>query len=245
MKRVLITGAMSGIGLATTQLFLERDWTVFMTDKKKDSQILKILNDNYPEKVYFYKCNISKAREVQILHSKVQKIINGIDCIINNSGIITHGLLHQTEEKDWDEVMTNDVKSIYLTSKYFIPDLIKNKNGNIVNTASISGISADYEMPVYNAAKGAVINLTRAMALDYAQFNIRVNSVCPTVNINMLNSENLQKYSDTTPIKSFCNPVEIAKAVYFLASEESGYCTGVNIPINKNAEVLLQDKSIK
>lgn len=238
MKRVLITGAMSGIGLATTQLFLERDWKVFMADKKRDSQILNILNENYPEKVYFYKCNVSKSREVKNLHAKVQKALNGIDCIINNAGIITHGLLHQTEEKDWDELMTNDVKSIYLTSKYFIPDLIKNGNGNIVNTASISGIAADYEMPVYNAAKGAVVNLTRAMALDYAQFNIRVNSVCPSaVNTNMLNPDNIQKYAEANPLKRICNPVEIAKAIYFLASEESTYCNGVNLPVTGGLDV--------
>ncbi len=238
MKKVLITGAMSGIGLAATRLFLEREWIIFMADKKKDNKILDELFSLYPQKVFFQKCNVSKNGDVKHLYSKVRRKINELDCIINNAGVITHGFLHETSEKDWDRLMANDVKSIYLTSKYFIPDLIKKGCGTIVNTASISGISADYNMPVYNAAKGAVVNLTRAMALDYAQFNIRVNSVCPgAVNTNMLNPYNIPKYAEVNPLKRICNPIEIAKVMYFLASDESSYCNGVNLPVTGGLDV--------
>lgn len=134
--------------------------------------------------------------------------------------------------------METDVKSIYLTAKHFIPDMIKNGGGTIVNTASISGIEADYKMPVYNAAKGAIVNLTRAMALDYAEDNIRVNSVCPgATRTNMINPENISKYAKANPMKRICEPEEIAKAMYFLASEESSYCNGVNLPVTGGLDV--------
>lgn len=232
MNKVLITGAISGIGLASTQLFLERGWKVFMADKKEESEVLDVVKDYYEDSVYFLKCDVSKDKDVKHLHSKVCDALGSVDCVINNAGIITHGLLHETSEKDWDDLMTNDVKSIYLTSKYFIPDMIKNSYGTVVNTASISGISGDYGMPVYNAAKGAVVNLTRAMALDYAKYNIRVNSVCPSaVDTNFLNPDNIPKHAAVNPLKRICEPIEVAKAIYFLATDESSYCNGVNLPI--------------
>ncbi|MCM1003527.1 MAG: SDR family oxidoreductase [Candidatus Gastranaerophilales bacterium] len=238
MNRVLITGAISGIGLAAAQLFLERGWYVFIADKKEDSDVLDVIKDYYGDKVFYLKCDVSKDKDVKHLHSKICDSLKGVDCVINNAGIIKHGLLHETSEKDWDELMANDVKSIYLTAKYFIPDFIENGGGTIVNTASISGISADYGMPVYNAAKGAVVNLTRAMALDYAKFGIRVNSVCPAaVDTNMLNPDNIPGYAAVNPLKRICEPVEVAKAIYFLATDESSYCNGVNLPVTGGLDV--------
>ena len=238
MKRVLITGAMSGIGLACVQLFFARGWFVFMADKKENKEILDTLKEYGSDRIFFFKCDVSKDRDVRRLHCAVLETLGGIDCIINNAGIICHGLLHLATEKEWDDLMANDVKSIYLTSKYFIPDLIQNKGGTIVNTASISGISGDYGMPVYNAAKGAVVNLTRAMALDYAEFNIRVNSVCPAaVDTPMLNSGNIPKYAAVNPLKRICEPIEVAKVIYFLSSKESSYCNGVNLPVTGGLDI--------
>lgn len=238
MKNVLITGSISGIGLACVKLFLSKGHRVIMADKNEDKEVLKNLTEEFGDVFFFVKTDVSKANEIEKLHKKTKEFADTIDCIINNAGIITHGLLHETPEEDWEDLMNTDVKSIYLTSKYFIPDMIKNGGGTIVNTASISGIAADYKMPVYNAAKGAVVNLTRAMALDYSKFNIRVNSVCPSaVNTNMLNPDNIAKYAEANPLKRICEPEEVAKAVYFLASEESSYCSGVNLPITGGLDV--------
>lgn len=236
--RVLITGAISGIGFAASKLFLAKGWTVIMADKNEDKDLFNKLKKQYDESVYFIKTDVSKDKDVKHLHEKVDILTGGVDSIINNAGVITHGLLHEMSEDKWDELMNTDVKSIFLTSKYFIPDLIKNGGATIVNTASISGIAADYQMPVYNAAKGAVVNLTRAMALDYAEFNIRVNSVCPgATDTNMLNPDNIPKYAAVNPMKRICEPVEIAKAMYFLATEESSYCNGVNLPVTGGLDV--------
>jgi len=238
MKNVLITGAMSGIGLAAVKQFLNKDWTVVLADKEKNSKVLDELKEVYEDGFFFVKTDVSKSGDVEHLHKEVRMLTDGVNCIVNNAGIISHKLLHEESEKMWDELMNTDVKSIFLTSKYFIPDLILNGGGTIINTASISGIAADYKMPVYNAAKGAVVNLTRAMALDYAEYNIRVNSVCPSaVRTNMLNPDNIEKYAKVNPLKRICEPEEIAKAIYFLATDESSYCNGVNLPVTGGLDI--------
>lgn len=238
MNKVLVTGAASGIGLAAARLFLYRDWTVVMADKNENKEDFNDLKEQYDDKVDFIKADVSSDKEVKNLFNKVIDFCGGVNCIINNAGITAHGLLHEEKEDIWDSVMNTDVKSIYLTSKYFVPDMIKKGGGTIVNTASISGIAADYKMPVYNAAKGAIVNLTRAMALDYAEYKIRVNSVCPgATNTNLLNPDNIPKYAKVNPLKRICEPEEVAKAMYFLATDESSYCNGVNLPVTGGLDV--------
>ncbi len=232
MNRILITGAISGIGLASSILFLQRGWKVIMADKNTDSEIMSQIEENFEKQVLFVKTDVSKEGEVKNLHQKILSFCDGVDCVVNNAGVITHGLLHEASEKIWDEVMNTDVKAIYYTSKFFIPDMIENGGGTIVNTASISGLAGDYKMPIYNAAKGAVVNLTRAIALDYAEYNIRVNSVCPSaVRTKFVSPNNIPKHAAANPLKRICEPEEVAKAIYFLASNESSYCNGVNLPI--------------
>ncbi len=240
MGKVLITGAFSGIGLAACRLFLERGWTVIMADKEINNKVWDELHTEYKDDVYSFICDVTQDIEVNYLYNYVSEKVGAVDVVINNAGIIVHGYLHQTSEDEWDAIMSTDVKSIYLTSKYFIPEMMKNRNGKIVNTASISGIAADYKMPVYNAAKGAVVNLTRAMALDYGEFGIRVNSVCPgATDTPMLQRGTIpnEEFAKVNPLKRICEPEEVAKAMYFLSTDESSYCNGVNLPVTGGLEV--------
>jgi len=238
MSNVIVTGAISGIGLSTSRLFLQRGWNVLMVDRKEDNKIMEALKQVYLDNVTFIKADVSLEKDVKSIYKIYKDNFGQITSLVNNAGVITHGLLHETDENKWDEIMNNDVKSIYFMSKYFIPEMIKQGGGTIVNTASISGLAGDFEMPVYNAAKGAVVNLTRAMALDYAKFNIRVNSVCPgATRTGMLNPDNIPKYAAANPLKRICEPEEIAKVIYFLASNESSYCNGVNLPVTGGLDV--------
>lgn len=237
MKRVLITGGTSGMGLSATKLFLEKGWKVIVVDinKEKGNKLIKELKEKGFNEVYFCKCDVSKDEDVKALFNYTMDILGGIDSIINNAGIWTGGMLHETKEDAWDKIFDVDVKSIYLTSKYFIPYMIENGGGSIVNTASVSGMYGDYDMAAYNAAKGAVVNLVKAMALDYGKYNIRVNNVCPSACKTPMFLANpkevINEFNNKNPLKRICTPLEVAKAMYFLASDESSSCNGINLEI--------------
>lgn len=232
MENVLITGASTGIGRAASELFLERGCRVIMVDKEEDKKLNDELKEKYSDKVHFYLGDVSENDTVMFLYDFAKDKTGFVDTVINNAGIILHGYLHEVAESDWDSVFNADVKSIFLTAKFFLPDMIGQKRGVIINTASISGLFGDYQMPVYNAAKGAVVNLTRAMALDYGRFGIRVNSVCPgATRTNMLKDINIEPYAKVNPMKRIAEPVDVAKVMYFLGSDDAGYVNGVNLPV--------------
>jgi meso-butanediol dehydrogenase/(S,S)-butanediol dehydrogenase/diacetyl reductase len=119
--------------------------------------------------------------------------------------------------------------------------MIENGGGTIVNTASVSGMFGDYNMAAYNAAKGAVVNLVKAMALDYGKYNIRVNNVCPSACATPMFLANppevIELFNNSNPIKRICTPDEVAKAMYFLASDESSSCNGINLEISGGLNV--------
>lgn len=248
-KTVLITGATSGMGLSASRLFLEREWTVLMADLKDYSleEIYSILDiDNveqkYANKIFYSKCDVSKVEDVENIFSFSQKRIGFIHSVINNAGIAPGGMLHETSLEVWDRVFDVDVKSILLTSKFFIPEMIKHGGGTIVNTASVSGLYGDYGMAAYNAAKGAVVNLARSMALDYGKYNIRTNNVNPAACASPLfldnnSQETIDSFNNVNPLRRICTPEEVAKAMYFLASDESSSTNGLNLTVSGGLEV--------
>lgn len=236
MKSVVITGANSGMGLAATRLFLSHGWRVLMVDINPDlTEQKKLLQQGYTE-VYFKACNVSKDAEVAELFAFAEQKLGRIDSIINNAGIWRGGELHETSEADWDLLFDVDVKPIFLFSKYFVPHMIAQGGGTIVNTASVSGTHGDYNMAAYNAAKGAVVNLARAMALDYGKYNIRVNNVCPSACATPMFLANppevIEQFNQANPLQRICTPEEVAEAMLFLASPASSSCNGVNLPVS-------------
>ncbi|MCB2294763.1 SDR family oxidoreductase [Clostridium algoriphilum] len=243
MKRVLITGGTSGMGLSATKLFLQKGWRVMVVglSEERGEVLIKELREEGYNEVYFCKCNVAKDADVKALYDCTMVTLGGIDSIINNAGIWAGGMLHETSEDDWDRLFDVDVKSIYLIAKYFVPYMIQNGGGSIVNTASVSGMLGDYNMAAYNAAKGAVVNLVKAMALDYGKYNIRVNNVCPSACATPMFLENAPEvigmFNEANPLKRICTPDEVAKAMYFLSSEESSSCNGVNLQVSGGLDV--------
>lgn len=243
MKRVMITGATSGMGLSATKLFLERGWKVLMVDlnAEKGESLVKELSDKKQQNIFFCKCDVSSEEEMKALYEYARTHLGGIDSVINNAGIFVKGPVHEVSEQDWDKVFAIDVKSVFLSAKYFVPYMMENGGGTIVNTVSVSGMFGDYNMAGYNAAKGAVINLARSMALDYGAYNIRVNNVCPSACQTPMFLQNPQsvidEFCEASPLKRICKPEEVAKAMYFLASDESSFCTGINLPVSGGMEI--------
>jgi meso-butanediol dehydrogenase/(S,S)-butanediol dehydrogenase/diacetyl reductase len=238
MKRVLITGASSGMGLAASKLFAERGWDVLMVDLNEEGlkQAAAELRQDVDVGIYPFTVNVADEDSVSALASKIKDQFTTIDSLINNAGIARMGSVTDTDSKTWDAVIAVDVKSVYLMSKYFIPLLIANKGGTIVNTASISGLTGDYGMSAYNAAKGAVVNLVRSLALDYGKYNIRVNNVNPGATETPMFLQNppevQQQFRDEIPLGRLAKAEQIAKVMFFLASDESDPIDGVNLPVD-------------
>lgn len=241
--RVVITGGTSGMGKSAVKLFLQEGWQVMIADLNEDAGetlVRDLQEQGYPD-VYFCKCNVSVEEDVKRLYEFTMEKLGGTDSVINNAGIWVGGMLHETKDDDWNRVFDVDVKSIFLTSRYFVPYMIENKGGTIVNTASVSGMLGDYNMAAYNAAKGAVVNLARAMALDYGKYGIRVNNVCPAACATPMFLANddatIQAFNDANPLRRICTPNEVAKAMLFLASDQSTSCNGVNLQVSGGLDV--------
>ncbi|MGL4670764.1 SDR family NAD(P)-dependent oxidoreductase [Cetobacterium sp.] len=243
-KRVFITGGTSGMGKAASKLFLEKEWEVVVADINElaGKKVVEEFEELGYKNIFFVKCDVSKDEDMKRAYQFSKEKIGGIDCVINNAGIWHGGMLHETTDEEWDRLFNVDVKSIYLSTKYFVPDMIERKYGNIINTASISGLYGDYNMAAYNAAKGAVTNLVKAMALDYGKFGIRVNNVCPSACATPMfltnqDPEVIKSFQKTSTLGRLCTPEDIARAMYFLASDESSFITGVNLPVSGGMDV--------
>lgn len=247
MKRILVTGATTGMGRSTARYYYNKGWAVVCCGRSEDkgkSLVAECKASDGNGNIYFVACDVSKKADMQRLYDFVMEKMGGVDTILNNAGARNCALVHNVSVEDWDYMMAVDVKSIYWTSKLFVPYMIENGGGSIMNLASVSGLLADWLTPLYCAAKGAVVNLTRAMALDYAKYKIRVNSMCPgAVNTPMYEAntpEIAHEYIATNPLWSqygeVCPPEAVAQYIYFI-SEEAKYVDGINFPITGAVDI--------
>lgn len=182
-KIAVIIGGDSGIGEATVRLFVsEGAFVVFTGINIEKGKVLEkeIMDNSKTGKVAYFPSNIVNEDEVKKLADYVKAEWGGCDILFNNAGILLGSKLHETSTSDWQAVMNVNINGYYNTSKYFIPQMIEKGRGAVINTSSVSGLFGDYDCCAYNVSKGAITNMTRAMAIDYAKFNIRVNAVCPS-----------------------------------------------------------------
>jgi NAD(P)-dependent dehydrogenase (short-subunit alcohol dehydrogenase family) len=189
--------------------------------------------------------DVSKAEDCQLAVRQTVEKFGKLDILFNNAGIIKRSTVVETSEEEWDKVMSINVKSIFLLSKYAIPLMAKKGGGVIVNTASGWGLAGGRKAAAYCASKGAVVLLTKAMALDHAAQNIRVNCICPgDTDTPMLRSEARQlgkpenqflSESAQRPLGRIGKPEEIAQAALFLASDASSFITGTALVVDGGA----------
>ena len=240
MQTVVISGGTSGIGLATADIFLKNGWNTVLIgrDTEKGMQVKQQLGETYsPTQVAFIQADISKSSEVEHAKQITLNKFKTVDAIINNAGIVIHGEVHETSEEDWDKIFDVDVKGTFLVSKAFLPTMIEQDHGSIVNISSVSGMAGDRAMVAYNAAKGAIINMTRAMAIDYGKNNIRVNVVAPGPTNTPLFHQDKQKFAKNSPLNRIVEPEEVAAAIYFVASLAASAITGEVIPVTAGFEI--------
>lgn len=227
-KVAVITGAASGIGAATARILWQEGATVILGDISEDG--VKDFAANLGPSASAMKCDVSKAADVEALIKAAVAQHGRIDILFNNAGIGSFGNTAELSPADWENVIAVDLHSVFYACHYTIPHM---KPGSaIVNTASISGLGGDYRFAAYNAAKGAVINYTRALAVDHAKAGIRVNALCPGLVATPITAA-LQQLPDLQedwcrriPMGRAAQPEEMAKVVAFLASDDASYMTG-------------------
>jgi len=242
-KVALVTGGTTGIGYATALLFLQNGAKVAMTGRVKETgegAIRNLKHQGFKE-CLFIQGDVSKPADAERMVSETLRRYGKLDILFNNAGIWVSGDVEKTSEADWDKVLDINLKGCFLCSKYAIPYLRKTK-GVIINTSSCDGLVGEPDAVAYCASKGGVVLLTKAMALDCAKYGVRVNCVCPgyvmtrMLEVDLPQGMSLEKYlkviSKEHPIERIAEPEEIARAVLFLASEDSSFVTGVALPVD-------------
>src|SRR5687767_3600678 len=240
-KVAIITGATSGIGKATALLFAEEGADVVITGRRAE------LGGRVEEEIkqkgargLFIQADHSQAADCSRVVERTLAQFGRVDILFNNAGIVTRGTAETTSDEIWNETIAINISAVWRMSKLIIPIMRKQGKGVIVNNGSDWSVVAGRDAFPYVMSKGAVAMMTKAMALDYARENIRVNAVCPgdTMVDRWLESDYFE-YSDTVslevamkeasdylPTGRFGKPEEIAKAVLFLASDDSSFVTG-------------------
>ena len=241
-KAAIVTGAASGIGKATSILFAHEGAAVVLVDIKEEGR--GVASDIAREggQARFVRADVTRAADCASAVQEAVQYFGRLDVLFNNAGIIRRASVVDTTEEEWDRAMAVNVKSVFLMSKAAVPVMARGGGGAIVNTGSGWGLVGGRNAASYCASKGAVVNLTRAMALDHAPQGIRVNCVCPgDTDTPMLREEARQLGEDTAtflkgsaqrPLGRMGRPEEIAQVVLFLASDASSFVTGAVLVVD-------------
>jgi len=238
----MITGAASGIGRATAALFAAEGARLVLTDI--DGEKLTRETATLDAEIWSRPADVSRAADVNALTAAALERFGRIDILCNIAGRSGFGDVLTTTEEMWDEVLQTNLKSVFLCSRAVLPGMIARGRGSIVNTGSVWALAAGGAAAAYCASKGAILSLTRSMAVDYARHGIRVNALCP----GGVDTPMLERYADALPnlspiaarniLKSahplgrLAEPIEIARAALFLACDDSSFMTGSSLVVD-------------
>lgn len=236
-KVAIVTGGARGIGREIVRELLSMGMTVVAVDLKED--LLKELPaalGNPGDKLATASCDVSDSDGfTKVIDDTVEKY-GRIDVLVNNAGITRDGLLIRMEDADWDLVMKVNLKSAFIGTRAAGKYMIRQKGGSIINMSSYSGLEGNRGQANYAAAKAGMLGLTKTTAKELAGKNVRCNAVCPgfiqTEMTDVLPQQAKDMALEQIPMKRFGKPVDIAKAVAFLASDASGYITGQSLSVD-------------
>ncbi len=239
----LITGAGSGMGRATAALFAREGAKVVVVDIDEaggEETVTQIRAES--GEAIFVRTDVARAADAEAMIQQTIDTYGRLDILHNNAGVVAVKFLEDMSEEEWDWLMGVNLKAIFLAVKYAVPHMKAQGSGCIINTGSTSSFEGQYMTPAYVASKGGVVQLTKTLALDYAQYKIRVNAVCPGTVDTPLVRQHLEKSPDPVraaeiekkliPLKRFLQPEEIAHAVLYLASDQAGGVTGSALVID-------------
>ncbi|MBI6574217.1 SDR family NAD(P)-dependent oxidoreductase [Pseudomonas viridiflava] len=235
-KVVVVTGAGSGIGEATAKRFAREGASVVLVGRNED-KLKKVHAQLEGEGHVVRAADVADLSDVEALFKEVASHFGRLDVLVNNAGIVKSGKVTELEVQDWKELMSVDLDGVFYCTRTAMPALIASK-GNIVNVSSVSGMGGDWGMSFYNAAKGAITNFTRALALDHGADGVRVNAVCPSLTRSELtddmmdNDALMAKFKERIALGRPAEPEDIGDVIAFLASDDARFVTGVNLPVD-------------
>lgn len=232
-KVVLITGGSRGIGKSTAIEFAKNGYNIiinYLSDDKSAEHIKSFLVENYDVDVMTYKCDVKDELKVKCMVEDVINYFGRIDVLVNNAAIAIDTLVEDKNKDDFKKILDTNLIGPFILSRSVAKVMMKNKKGSIINVSSTNAIDTYYEYSLdYDASKAALISLTHNLAKYYAPY-IRVNAVAPGwVDTDMnknLSLDYIKKECEDIYLKRFGKPEEIAKAIYFLASDNASYTTG-------------------
>ncbi|PYS02632.1 MAG: hypothetical protein DMG16_08310 [Acidobacteria bacterium] len=235
-KVAVVTGATSGIGMATVFRFAEQGARVAAVGRKKEV-LAKVQHQN----VRTYAVDLTNEQETAAFARRALDDFGGVDILVNAAGIIANGTIENTSLADYDLMMNINVRSVFQLTQLVLPSIIERK-GNIVNVSSVTGLRAFPNVFAYCVSKAAVDQLTRCAALELAAKGVRVNAINPGVvrtNLHLNSGMNADNYAafverskTTHPLGRIGQPEEIADLILFLASSKAGWITGVTYSID-------------
>ena len=236
-KLAIVTGAARGIGLATAKLFNENGFKVAIVDKDKN-EITKLSILNNDIRTFCY--DISNHDSIDKMFNSILKWHNRIDVLINNAGVADFGKIEVTDLNRWNDVMRTNLDGAFMCSQKSISHLKKTR-GCIINIASISGLRASTLRVAYGTSKAAIIQLTKQQAAELGEYGIRVNCVAPgpvktKLAMAVHTQDIIDAYHDAIPLNRYGTEIEIANAIYFLASEKASYVTGQILAVDGGFE---------
>lgn len=229
-KVAVITGGASGIGAATAKLFSEHGAKLVLVDLQED--LGTSFAQELPEAI-FVKADVTNEEQVANVFEKAKEAFGQVDIVFNNAGIGKVTPTHEVSYDEWRKTVAVDLDGVFLVAREAIRAFQQTGGGVIVNTASMYGWVGSPGSAAYNAAKGGVVNFTRSIGLEYAEHNIRVNALCPGfIDTPIIPEESKDILKQMTPMKRLGQSEEMAKAVLFLASDDSSFMTGASLVVD-------------
>ena len=238
-KNIIVTGGASGFGLGIVEKFISNGAKVIIADR--NANLAEQEADKLGQSAYSINTDVSNLKSIENLKNEAKKIFGYPDIIVNNAGI-THmpDFIENISYEEFEKVLNVNVKSVFLMSKAFVPEMKKRKSGVILNIASTAGISPRPRLTWYNATKGWMITATKSLAIELAPFKIRVNAINPVAGETPLlktfmgedTPEIRQKFLSTIPLGRFSTPEDMGNAAVFLCSEKASMITGVALEVD-------------
>jgi meso-butanediol dehydrogenase/(S,S)-butanediol dehydrogenase/diacetyl reductase len=234
---VIVTGAGSGIGAATARRF-HAEGAIVALCGRRPAKLAEVGATLKGDRHLVLPTDVTVVTEVEHLVAETLRRFGRIDVVVNNAGTGGVGGFLELPREQWRKVFGVNVDGVFNVTRAALPHLIETR-GSIVNVSSASGLGGDNGLNFYNATKGAVSNLTRSLAIEFAPKGVRINAVCPTTTMTDLVAAAFEAYPDMIgrlvkriPMGRPAEPEEVASVIAFLASEDASFITGVNLPID-------------